>query len=63
MPSCSHVMPTSLPQEAKEHYDMLKEDYQKQVQKLTKLVDSGLDTVEFLKASGERCHVMSHGWG
>ncbi|KAL5479938.1 hypothetical protein EMCRGX_G023541 [Ephydatia muelleri] len=37
--------------EAKEHYDMLKEDYQKQVQKLTKLVDSGLDTVEFLKAS------------
>ena len=40
-------------QEAKEHYEMIKEDYQKQVQKLTQLVDSAVDPVDFMKASGE----------
>lgn len=39
-------------QEAKEHYELLKEDYQKQVEKLTKLVDGAVDPVDFMKASG-----------
>ncbi len=38
---------------AKEHYQLIKEDYQKQVEKLTKLVDSGVDPVMFLAASGK----------
>ena len=40
-------------QEAKEHFEMIKEDYQKQLQKLTKLVDEAVDPVDFMKASGE----------
>ena len=31
---------------------MLKEDYQKQVQKLTAMVDGGVDTCDFLQVSG-----------
>ena len=40
-------------QEAKKHYDVVKEEYEKQVKKLTKLMDETADTVEFLGASGE----------
>lgn len=32
---------------------MVKEEYEKQVKKLTKLMDETADTVEFLSASGE----------
>ena len=43
-------------QEAKDHYNLLKEDYQRQVEKLTKLVDGAVDPVDFVKASGEFVH-------
>ena len=43
----------SLLQAAKEHYQLVKEDYQRQVEKLTKLVDNAVDPVMFLAASGE----------
>ena len=46
-------MSSVLLQEAKDHYDLIKEDYQKQVEKLTKLVDGAVDPVDFMKASGE----------
>ena len=46
-------------QEAKEHYELLKEDYQKQVEKLTKLVDGAVDPVDFMKASGTSARVIS----
>ncbi len=39
-------------QEAKEHYQLLKDDYQRQVEKLTGLVDSGVDSVDFIAVSG-----------
>ena len=39
-------------QAAKEHYNLVKEDYKKHLQKLTKLVDSGVDSVEFVAISG-----------
>ena len=42
-----------LNQEAKEHFDKLKADYQAQVEKLTNLVDSGVDAVDFIKVSGQ----------
>ena len=44
---------------AKEHYDLVKEDYQRQVQKLTKLVDSGVDAADFIAVSGECCVTSS----
>ena len=40
-------------QTAKEHFDKIKADYQSQVEKLTALVDGGVDTVDFLKVSGQ----------
>ena len=40
-------------QEAKDHFELLKEDYKKQVDKLTKLVDGAVDPVDFMKASGK----------
>lgn len=40
-------------EEAKKHYDVVKEEYEKQVKKLTKLMDETADTVEFLGASEE----------
>ena len=47
---------------AREHYQLLKEDYQRQVEKLTKLVDSGVDPVLFIAASGTftHTHVQAH---
>ena len=50
-------------QAAKEHYQLLKEDYQAQVEKLTKLVDSGVDPVMFLAASGELSHCTQYTLG
>ena len=47
-------------QEAKEHYELLKEDYQKQVEKLTKLVDGAVDPVDFMKASGRSARVTNN---
>ena len=47
-------------QEAKEHYELLKEDYQKQVEKLTKLVDGAVDPVDFMKASGTSARVTNN---
>ncbi len=44
---------------AREHYQLIKEDYQRQVEKLTKLVDSGVDPVMFLAASGTT-HTRTH---
>lgn len=44
---------------AREHYQLIKEDYQRQVEKLTKLVDSGVDPVMFLAASGTYLHLHS----
>ena len=46
-------------QEAKEHYELLKEDYQKQVEKLTKLVDGAVDPVDFMKASGTSARIQN----
>ena len=40
-------------QEVKEHYELLREGYQRQVEKLAKLVDDAVDPVDFIKASGE----------
>ena len=39
-------------QEAKAHYETLSEDYREEVAKLQKLVDSAVDAVEFVSASG-----------
>ena len=39
-------------QAVREHFQRVKEDYMKQVDKLTGLVDSGLDPLEFVEASG-----------
>jgi len=39
---------------AKDHYKLVREDYQRQVQKLTDLVDSGVDPVDFIAASEEQ---------
>ena len=53
---CMYVCVFLLPlQAAKEHYMMLKEDYQKQVEKLTDMVDGGVDTCDFLQVSGNDC--------
>ena len=40
-------------QAAQEHYDLIRADYQKEVQKLTKLVDGAVDSVDFIAASGQ----------
>ena len=39
---------------------MVKEEYEKQVKKLTKLMDETADTVEFLGASGEPLQCVKH---
>nr|WEL12746.1 vinculin [Halisarca dujardinii] len=41
-------------QEVKEHYTLMKEEYQRQVQKLVKLVDGGTDAADFIRASEEQ---------
>ena len=43
---------------AKEHFQKIKEDYQAQVEKLTALVDSGINSVDFIKVSGKRGVVL-----
>lgn len=47
-------------QAAKEHYELLKKDYQSQVEKLTTLVDGGVNTVDFLQVSGGFVYAKSH---
>ncbi len=48
-----HTSTIYLPsQAAKEHFSKLKEDYQKHVEKLTGLVDGGVDAVDFIRVSG-----------
>ncbi len=39
---------------------MLKEDYQKQVEKLTAMVDGGVDTCDFLQVSGTYCIISGY---
>ena len=51
--SALQSLPTLHPQTAKEHYKLIKEDYEKEVQKLTKLVDGAVDSVDFIAASGQ----------
>jgi vinculin len=41
-------------EEVKEHYTKMKDEYQKQVQKLVKLVDGGTDAADFIRASEEQ---------
>ena len=48
LPPSPHLLPLKA---AKEHYHKLKEEYETQVNKLTRHVEASLDTVEFLEAS------------
>ena len=49
-----HIFHISLEKVAKEHYKQIKEDYENEVLKLQKLVDSAVDPVEFVAASGKK---------